>query len=95
MKVISQLNSATQTTPNNEGRFSAFLNRFFKISINPRHLIVLLGTFLLLMAGAYLIYELQPEIEQLHAERMNSTWGFYLIVLAMSLLLLRLAFFPF
>ena len=95
MKVISQLNSATQTTPNNEGRFSAFLNRFFKISINPRHLIVLLGTFLLLMAGAYLIYELQPEIEQLHAERMNSTWGFYLIVLAMSLLLLRLAFFLF
>jgi len=62
-------------------------------TINLPGLAVLLGTFILLIGAAFLVYELQPEFDQLHQERMNSTWGFILIVVATTLLIIKGSFF--
>ena len=62
-------------------------------AINLPGLAVLLGTFILLIGAAFLVYELQPEFDQLHQERMNSTWGFILIVVATTLLIIKGSFF--
>jgi len=61
--------------------------------INVSGIIVLVSTFILLIAAAFLVYQLQPEFEALHNERMNSTWGFILIVVATSLLAVKGVFF--
>lgn len=56
------------------------------------NLMVLTGTFLLLMAGAYLAYELQPEFYEFNIERLNSAIGFPFLVLASVLLLFKAGF---
>lgn len=56
------------------------------------NLMVLTGTFLLLMAGAYLAYELQPEFYEFNIERLNSVIGFPFLVLASVLLLFKAGF---
>lgn len=56
------------------------------------NLMVLTGTFLLLMAGAYLAYELQPEFYEFNVERLNSAIGFPFLVLASVLLLFKAGF---
>ncbi|MBA9074981.1 hyaluronan synthase [Flavobacterium gossypii] len=56
------------------------------------NLMVLAGTFLLLMAGAYLAYELQPEFYEFNIERLNSVIGFPFLVLASVLLLFKAGF---
>jgi len=88
MKAISPLNSCTQAQKSQQP------NGIFN-TINPSHLLVLSGTFVVLICAIYLFYEQLPEFEQLHSERMNSTWGFYLIVWGLSLLLVRFGFFLF
>ncbi|RTZ00425.1 glycosyltransferase family 2 protein [Flavobacterium sp. RSP49] len=42
---------------------------------------VLLGTFLLLIAGALLVYNLQSDFEALHLDRVNSAWGLSFLIL--------------
>jgi len=56
-------------------------------------LFTIIATFLLLLGSAYLVYELQDEFEQLHAERMASTWGVILIVVTTALLAVKGSFF--
>ncbi len=55
--------------------------------------LVLLGTFLLMFGGAYLVYELQPDFYQIHTDRLNTTVGFYFIAVTVALLSYRLVFF--
>ncbi|MBU2912841.1 glycosyltransferase [Reichenbachiella agariperforans] len=62
---------------------------------NPVGLMVRLGTMLLLAGAVFLIFELQPAFEQLHLDRINSTWGYAFIVLTTSLLVFQIGFFLF
>jgi len=56
------------------------------------NMMVLAGTFVLLMVGAYLAYELQPEFYEFNIERLNSVIGFPFLVLASVLLLFKAGF---
>lgn len=62
-------------------------------SVNQLDFLVLVSTLLMLVGGAFLVYELRPNFEELHAERINSTWGFSFIIITVILLILRGAFF--
>ncbi|RTZ06652.1 glycosyltransferase [Flavobacterium sp. GSP27] len=54
----------------------------FKRNSSPLAALVLIGTFLLLIAGAFLVYNLQSDFEALHDSRVNSTWGFLFLILS-------------
>ncbi|MEN0082990.1 MAG: glycosyltransferase, partial [Flavobacterium lindanitolerans] len=56
------------------------------------NLMILAGTFLLMIFGTYLVYELQPEFYQFNVERLNSAIGFPFLVLASVLLLFKAGF---
>lgn len=48
---------------------------------NKLNLFVLAGTFLLMFAGAFLVYLLQDDFDQFQLDRIDSTWGYpFLIV---------------
>nr|WP_237421170.1 glycosyltransferase [Flavobacterium sp. Sd200] len=53
------------------------------------------ATLLVLLAGTFLVYELQPEFEKLHEERMASFWGIVLIAVTLGLLAIKGAFFAY
>lgn len=74
-----------------------FFSRTLKkiISLKTRRTAIMLVTMILLLGAAYMIYELQPELEQLHFERLKTTWGFYFIAVTTLLLLYKLAYFLF
>jgi hyaluronan synthase len=55
--------------------------------------LVRVSTILLLGIGTFGVYLLQSDFEEIHIERMNSFWGFTLIVITSSLLLYRIIFF--
>lgn len=52
-------------------------------------LIVLIGSFLLMIGAAFLVFELQDEFHQFNLDRMNSTWGFIFLVLATTLFIFK------
>ncbi len=60
---------------------------------DPKALLVLSITFLLLIAGVWLTYILQPEWLQFNLERMNSTWGYAFMIAAGLVLVFKLLFF--
>jgi len=72
--------------------FSGYLNNI-TTNVEKLNIIVLLGTFLLMIGGAYLVYELQPEFYQFNLDRMNSTLGFSFVIVAGLLLLFKVIFF--
>jgi len=72
--------------------FSGYLNNV-TTNVEKLNIIVLLGTFLLMIGGAYLVYELQPEFYQFNLDRMNSTLGFSFVIVAGLLLLFKVIFF--
>lgn len=64
-----------------------------KATNKTMNLLVLAGTFLLLIGAVFLTFELKPEFDKLHQERLTSTWGFWLIMITAGLLLWRVGFF--
>lgn len=60
---------------------------------NTAGMIVLAGTFLLMIGAAFLVYELQAEFDQFHLDRLDSPWGFCLLTITTALLLFRAGFF--
>ncbi|KOS08315.1 glycosyl transferase family 2 [Flavobacterium akiainvivens] len=64
-------------------------------SLKTSRIIILFATFIMMLTGGFLVYLLQPQFEQLHLERMQSTWGFYFIVFSMALLGYKLLYFLF
>ncbi|MDX6183638.1 glycosyltransferase [Flavobacterium sp. Fl-77] len=48
-------------------------------------LIVLIGTFILMITGAFFVYQFQADFDQFHLERINSTWGLPFLVLTVAL----------
>lgn len=53
----------------------------FKRNSSPLAAFVLIATFLLLIAGTFLVYNFQSDFEVLHFERLNSVWGQSFLVL--------------
>lgn len=53
----------------------------FKRNSSPLAALVLVGTFVLLIAGAFLVYNFQSDFEALHFERLNSVWGLSFLIL--------------
>jgi hyaluronan synthase len=102
--ISKQYYSSGNTLVNNENT----LNRsVFRINNNntvkkenektstPFGLMVIIGTFLLMFAGAFCVYKLQPDFDQLHLERINSSWGFPFLILAIALMVFKSGVFLF
>lgn len=53
---------------------------------------ILAGTALVLVASVFLVFKLEPYYEQLRAERLNSSWGIFLIVIGIVLLITGISF---
>ncbi len=60
---------------------------------NPWAIFVLGSTFLLMIVATYLFFALEDDFAQFHMERLNSTWGFAFLVLAITLLIFKAGFF--
>ncbi|MNK25711.1 Poly-beta-1,6-N-acetyl-D-glucosamine synthase [compost metagenome] len=96
-----QLYSSKSDISNNEHRLfrSIFpintksLKEATKSTSNPLGITVLIGSFLLMIGAAFLVYELQPDFHQFNIDRMNSTWGFIFLIIATSLFLFKGGFF--
>ncbi|WP_343695026.1 glycosyltransferase family 2 protein [Flavobacterium sp.] len=51
--------------------------------------LVLVATFLLLFGGSFLVLQFQPDFDQLHLERLNSTGGMILLIVSAALFLFK------
>jgi hyaluronan synthase len=69
------------------------VNRITLATLKPIDYLVLFSTFLLMFGAIFLIYELHPRFHQIHLDRMNSTWGFPVIVITIALLIFKTIFF--
>ena len=63
--------------------------------MTPTAYFVLFGTFLLMCGAVYLIFAFQSSFEEVHFERMSTSWGVPLIVLSLTLLTLKISFLGF
>ncbi len=63
-----------------------------KAIFTKRHVSILAGTFALLIGAAYSVYLLQPQIEEMNMNRMDTLGGMILLIVGISLLLFRLGF---
>ncbi|MEO8237241.1 MAG: glycosyltransferase family 2 protein [Flavobacterium sp.] len=95
--ISKQFYSSTNNTGNNElssGSSIFHINeKSIKKSIDktsdPLKVFVLIGTFLLLFAGAFLVYIFQSDFDQFQLERINSTIGLPFLILATALFLFK------
>lgn len=63
-----------------------------KVVLSPLNYAILIGAFLMLIGGAFLVYKLQPQFEQIRLERLESTWGTAFIGLGLFLLAVQISF---
>lgn len=61
-------------------------------AISKTNLLVLAGTFVLLISGTYLAYEFQSDFHDFNLERLDSTIGFAFLAVATALFLFKAAF---
>ena len=66
-----------------------------KPSANPWGIFVLVCTFLLMIGASYFFFALHDDFTQFHMERVQSSWGFPFLILAMALLVFKACFFVF
>ncbi len=64
-----------------------------KQSKKPTEIMVLMGSFVLMLIGAFVVYQLQNDFAQFRLERINSTWGFPFLVIATTLFAFKALFF--
>lgn len=62
---------------------------------NTVNLLVLAGSFLLMIGAAFLVFLLKPDFELLHSNRMSSVLGFTLMIIATALFIFKGGFFLF
>ncbi len=87
------MNGSKSITPeitSNTG--NEYYNRIEKFIANASSSFILIGTFALLFGATSLFYFLQPYFEEIHLERMNTTWGITLMVSGIALLLIKVSF---
>lgn len=53
---------------------------------------VLISTFILMFGAVYLVYRFQTHYEQIRSERLTTVWGTAFVILAVSLLVIKLCF---
>jgi hyaluronan synthase len=70
------LNSPVFTVSNTASR------KISKKTSNPIGSLVLAGTFLLMLAGAFSVYIFQSDFDQFQLDRINSAWGLPFLILA-------------
>nr|WP_294926393.1 glycosyltransferase [uncultured Flavobacterium sp.] len=46
---------------------------------------ILISSFVLMLTGAYFVFEFQPDFDQFHIERINSNWGFPFLIITVLL----------
>ncbi|MBP2831891.1 glycosyltransferase family 2 protein [Aquimarina sp. U1-2] len=59
---------------------------------NTSSIAILIATFIVLFGAASMFYFLQPYFEEIHLERMNTTWGITLVILGIVLLTIKISF---
>ena len=64
-----------------------------KSDANPWGIFVLASTFLLMLVASYLFFYLNNDFTSFHEERINSSWGYPFLILAISLLIFKSGFF--
>lgn len=68
------------------------LKRVSAPKLRGRDYLILTATFLLLFGAIFLVYELQPNFQRIHLERMKTAWGPALMTLTAVLLASQIAF---
>ncbi|GAA4278590.1 glycosyltransferase [Aquimarina mytili] len=71
---------------------SISIDRLEKFIANASSSFILIATFLLLFGAASLFYFLQPYFEEIHLERMNTSWGIALMTTGILLLAVKISF---
>lgn len=59
----------------------------------PGGTMVLIGSFLAMIAGAVALFPLQDDFTQFNAERLESSWSFWFLIVATTLFVFKFAFF--
>ncbi|MEP6262768.1 MAG: glycosyltransferase [Gillisia sp.] len=81
-----------ETTFSETGREQASDNNYRSATFTKRHHFTLGMTFLLLIGGAFSVYLLQPQFEEMNLSRMDTLGGMILVIVGSFLLLFRLGF---
>lgn len=93
--LVSNPNGSSENGVLKPDRPSKFWHRIVDCSLKTSDYFVLIGTFLLMLAALFLVIELQPYFEKVHAERMNTAWGPLLMGVTFTLLVLKVSFLAF
>ncbi|WP_281232389.1 glycosyltransferase [Flavobacterium gelatinilyticum] len=56
---------------------------------SKRGLAIIIATLLLLFAGVFMVFQFQPDFDQLHLERLNSTGGMIFLAITISLFVFK------
>ncbi|MFN2396940.1 MAG: glycosyltransferase [Bacteroidales bacterium] len=67
-------------------------DNYRRASFTKRHIFTLVMTFLLLTGGAFSVYLLQTQFEEMNMSRMDTLWGMILLIVGIFLLVFRLGF---
>lgn len=81
-----------QTSAASEVTTDEVSESYSKATFTKRHHFTLAMTFLLLIGGAFSVYLLQPQFEEMNMSRMDTLGGMILLGVGMFLLLFRLGF---
>jgi len=95
--------SDKQTTETNRAfnseqivRDCKFNTKLFKrmdaYKLNKKDFLIFSATILCFLASLFILYDLQPEFERLHLNRMKTVWGQILLVLSIALLIYQILF---
>jgi len=68
------------------------VNQIKKATLTPLNYIILIGAFLILVGGAFLVYKLQPQFEEIYLARMATLWGSVLVITGIVLLAVQVSF---
>ncbi|KIA97487.1 MULTISPECIES: glycosyltransferase family 2 protein [unclassified Flavobacterium] len=101
--ISKQLFSTSSNTGNSgdslTGSFFRINDKSFAKAIketsSPLGIMVLISTFLLMIAGAFLVYKFQSDFDQFHIDRINSTWGYPFLVITTVFFLFKTGVFLF
>jgi hyaluronan synthase len=63
-----------------------------KATLTPLNYFILIGAFLMLVGGSFLVYLLQPQFEAIHLARITTWWGLALAVVGLVLLAIQISY---
>ncbi len=90
--LIETLESPDLNVKKQQIQENKFMNRIKRNSLTTLDYTILISAFLVLVAGVFLVYQLQPQFEAIHLERMKTFWGSALAGIGVVLLVIQVAF---